>query len=114
MLSRSSSPSRYLWLLWDSSLADIRWASSMITRSQVACLSPARMSSRLARSKEVMILVIIQPLVHSELVPDVVAPQDLELLVELLEHLPLPLEGEVGRAYNQDSLRESAEFEFSD
>ena len=40
--------------MWVSSLADMRCASSMMTRSQVACLSPARMSSLLARSREVM------------------------------------------------------------
>ena len=54
MLSRSFSPRRYRRLLWLSSLADMRWASSMITRSQWTCSSPGRISCRLARSREVM------------------------------------------------------------
>ena len=48
--------------------------------------------------------VALQPLVHAELVADVLALEDEELRVELLLQLALPLEGEVRRADDQDAL----------
>ncbi len=58
--------------------------------------------------------VALQPLVHAELVADVLALEDQELLVELLLQLALPLEGEVGRADDQDALGEAAQLELAD
>ena len=49
-------------------------------------------------------LLLFEPLVDAELVADVVALDDDELLVELLLQFALPLEGEVGGADDQDAL----------
>ena len=56
---------------------------------------------------------LLQPLVDAELVADVVALHDEELRVELLLQLPLPLEGEVGRADDQDALGEAAQLQLA-
>ena len=72
------------------------------------------MSVRLARSSDVMTRLLLQPLVHAELVADVLALHDEELLVELLLQFALPLEGEVRRADDQDALGEAAELQFPD
>ena len=92
----------------------MRWASSTMTRSQWTCRSPGRISVRLARSSEVMTLLLLQPLVDAELVADVAALQDEELLVELLLQFPLPLEGQVGRADDQDPFGQAAQLQFTD
>ena len=59
-------------------------------------------------------LLLFEPLVDAELVADVVALDDEELLVELLLEFPLPLEGEVGRGHDQDALAHPPELEFLD
>ena len=59
-------------------------------------------------------LAVLQPLVDAELVADVAALEDQELLVELLLQLALPLEGEVGRADDQDPLGQAAQLQFAD
>ena len=61
-----------------------------------------------------MTRLLLQPLVDAELVADVLALQDQELLVELLLQLALPLEGEVGRADDQDALGEAAQLQLAD
>jgi len=55
--------------------------------------------------------VSLQPLVHPELLADITALENQELRVELLA---LPLEGQVGRADDQDALRWAAQLEFAD
>ncbi len=50
----------------------------------------------------------------AELVADVVALDDHELLVELLLQFALPLEGEVGGADDQNALDETAQLQFLD
>ena len=44
----------------------------------------------------------------------IAAFDDLELLVELLLQLALPLEGEVGRADDEDALDQAAQLQFAD
>ena len=61
-----------------------------------------------------MTWLLLQPLVDAELVADVAALEDEELLVELLLQLALPLEGEVGRADDQDALGQAAELQLAD
>ena len=56
----------------------------------------------------------LEPLVHAELLADVLALEDEELRVELLLQLALPLEGEVRGADDQDALGEPAQLEFAD
>ena len=58
-------------------------------------------------------LVPLHPLVDAELVADVAALEDDELLVELLAQFALPLERQVRRVNDQDALDESAELEFA-
>ena len=58
--------------------------------------------------------VLLDPLVHAELVADVLTFEHEELRVELLLELALPLEGEVGRADDQDALGEAAQLELAD
>ena len=55
-----------------------------------------------------------QPLVHSELVVDVAALHDGELLVELLPEFPLPLEGQVGGADDKYPLHQAPQLELAD
>ena len=57
--------------------------------------------------------IAFQPLVHAELVADVLALHDQELRVELLLQFALPLEGEVGRADDQDALGEAAQLQLA-
>src|SRR5437763_16460580 len=59
-------------------------------------------------------LLLFEPLVDAELVADVVALDDEELLVELLLEFALPLEGEVRRGDDQDALAHAPELEFLD
>jgi hypothetical protein len=56
----------------------------------------------------------LEPLVHTELVADVLAFEDQELGIELLLQLALPLEGEVCGADDQDTLGEAAQFQLAD
>ena len=56
---------------------------------------------------------VLHPLVDAELVPDVRALEDHELLAELLTQLPLPLEGQVGRAH-QHAVRQAAQLQLAD
>ena len=58
--------------------------------------------------------VLLNPLIHAELVADVLTLEHEELRVELLLELALPLEGEVGRADDQDALGEAAQLELPD
>ena len=58
--------------------------------------------------------VLFEPLIHAELVADVLALEDKELGVELFLQLALPLEGEVRRADDQDALGEAAQFQLAD
>ena len=83
-------------------------------RSQWTWRRPGRISVRLARSRDVISLLLFEPLVDAELVADVVALHDEELLVELLLEFPLPLEGEVSRGHDQDALAHAPELEFLD
>ena len=92
----------------------MRCASSTMTRSQWTCRSPGRMSGALRQVERRDDLVALQPLVHAELVADVLALHDQELRVELLLQFALPLEGEVGRADDQDALGEAAELQLAD
>ena len=57
---------------------------------------------------------LFKPLIDPKLVPDVAALEDQKLLVELLSQFPLPLEGEIGRANDQDSFCKSPQLEFPD
>ena len=57
---------------------------------------------------------LLEPLVHAELVPDLAALEDEELRVELFLQLALPLEGEVGGADDQNALGEPAQLELAD
>ena len=59
-------------------------------------------------------LLLLQPLVDPELVADVLALHHQELLVELLLQLALPLEGEVGRADDEDALGQPAQLQLAD
>ena len=92
----------------------MRCASSTMTRSQWTWRSPGRMSCALGEVERRDDSVALQPLVHAELVADVLALHDEELRVELLLQLALPLEGEVRRADDQDALGEAAQFELAD
>ena len=56
----------------------------------------------------------LQPLVHSELVVDVAASHHDELLVELLQEFPLPLESQVGGADDEYPLHQAPELELPD
>ena len=53
-------------------------------------------------------LLLLYPLVDTELIAQVAALKHQELLVELLLELPLPLESEVGRRDDQDALGQAA------
>ena len=55
-----------------------------------------------------------EELVDPELLAEIAALDDLELLVELLLQLALPLEGEVGRADDEDALDQAAQLQFPD
>src|SRR5438552_18783988 len=57
---------------------------------------------------------LLNPLIYAELVADVLTLEHEELRVELLLELALPLEGQVGRADDQDALGESAQLELAD
>ena len=59
-------------------------------------------------------LLLVRPLVDAELVADVVAHEYDELLVELLAQFPLPLERQVCRTDDEDSLGEPPQLEFAD
>src|SRR5262249_44359287 len=59
-------------------------------------------------------LLLFEPLVDAELVPDVATPQEQKLLVELLFQLTLPLKGQIRRAENQDPLGEAPELQLPD
>jgi hypothetical protein len=54
-------------------------------------------------------LPLLKPLIDTELLADIAALQDQELFVEPLSQFPLPLEGEVGGADDEDALGEAAE-----
>lgn len=54
-------------------------------------------------------LLLLQPLVDAELVANVAALQDKELLVEFLLQLSLPLERQVRRANHEHPFGQSAE-----
>ena len=56
----------------------------------------------------------LEPLIHAELVADVLAFEDNKLGIELLLQLALPLEGEVCGADYQDAFGEAAQFQFPD
>ena len=58
--------------------------------------------------------VLVQPLVQAELVVHVAAPHHEELLVELLQELPLPLEGQVGGADDEDPVGQAPELQLPD
>ena len=49
-------------------------------------------------------LLLLQPLVDAELIADVAPFENEKLLVKFLLELPLPLEGQVGRANDHDLL----------
>ncbi len=57
---------------------------------------------------------LLEPLVDSELISDVVTLEDEELFVELLLQLALPLKSEVGRARDEDAFHQAAQLEFAD
>jgi hypothetical protein len=57
--------------------------------------------------------IALQPLVHAELVADVLALHHQELGVELLFQFSLPLEGEVGRADDQDAFGETPKLQLA-
>ena len=56
----------------------------------------------------------LQPLVHSELIVDVGPSHYDELLVELLQEFPLPLESQVSWADDEYPLHQAAELELAD
>src|SRR5262249_8044679 len=58
--------------------------------------------------------VLFEPLVDAELLADVVAAEDDELLVELLLQLALPLEGEIGGADDEDAPGQPPELQLAD
>ena len=58
-------------------------------------------------------LLVGQPLVDTELAVDVAALEDDEGLVELFPEFTLPLEGEVGRADDEDAFDQAAQLEFA-
>ena len=58
-------------------------------------------------------LVLLHPLVHPELASDVASLEHQELLVELLAHLALPLEGQVRGTDHQDALDQAPQLEFA-
>src|SRR5204863_8567656 len=57
---------------------------------------------------------LLDPLVHAELVADVSAFEHKEFLVELLVKLALPLKGEIRRHDDEDAFGQSAQFELAD
>ena len=59
-------------------------------------------------------LPVFEPLIDAVLLADVAALEHDELLVELLLKLALPLEGEVGRADDQDAIGQAAKLQFAD
>jgi len=59
-------------------------------------------------------LLLLQPLVDTELIADVAALEDQELLVELLFQFALPLEGEVRRADHKNPLGQAAQLKLPD
>ena len=59
-------------------------------------------------------LFLLQPLVHAELIANVGALENDELLVELLLEFPLPLEGEIRGGDDQDSLGQAPQLQFPD
>src|SRR5437867_3892033 len=59
-------------------------------------------------------LLVFNPLVNAELIADGVAPDDMELLVELLLQLALPLEGQIRRTDDEDALCQATKFQFAD
>ena len=59
-------------------------------------------------------LFLFQPLVDSELVTNVSTFQDEEFLIELFFQLPLPLELQVRRTDDKNTLGKSAQLEFTD
>ena len=85
-----------------------------MTRSQWTWRSPGRMSCALGEVERGDDAVALQPLVHAELLADVLALHDQELRVELLLQLALPLEGEVRRADDQDALGEAPKLQLAD
>ena len=56
-------------------------------------------------------LVPVEPGIGAVRVPQVHAPQDVEPLVEPVPHLPLPLEGEVGRRHDRRRLDQAWQLE---
>src|SRR3989442_5403861 len=59
-------------------------------------------------------LLVFNPLVDAELVADGVAPDDMELLVELLHQFALPLEGQIRRTDDEDALCQATKLQFAD
>ena len=83
-------------------------------RSQWTCRRPGQDLRPLGQVERRNQLLLFEPLVDAELVADVVALDDEELLVELLLEFALPLEGEVGRGHDQDALAHAPELELLD
>ena len=59
-------------------------------------------------------LLLVEPLVDAELVAYVAALQHEESFVELLPELPLPLEGQVRGAHDQDAFDQASKLELAD
>ena len=57
-------------------------------------------------------LVLLLPGILAILAAQHVAAHDLELLPELVLHLPLPLEGQVGRCDDEGALGEASDLQF--
>ena len=57
---------------------------------------------------------VLDPLIHAELVADVLAFEDQELGIELLLQLALPLEGKVCGTDDQNALGKTAQFQLAD
>ncbi len=85
-----------------------------MTKSHRTCFSPGRMFSRFAKIQRGDDLRRLQPLVDAELLANLVALEDDELLLELFLQFALPLESQVGGADDQHPLGESAQLQFPD
>src|SRR4030042_4052829 len=59
-------------------------------------------------------LPLFQPLVHAELVTDVVPFKNHEFFIKFFFEFPLPLKSEIGRADDQNPLNEPSKFKFPD
>ena len=85
-----------------------------MTRSHWTCLKPGRISVSLGKVERRDDLLLFQPLIDAELIADVAALENEELLIEFFLQFPLPLEGEVGRADDENPLGKPAQLKFAD